>query len=71
MIVKRATPDLGEKALAAQWEEDKDYYGKRSVCRALVGLVHDPERLLRDPVTLEIAWSRSQGDLPVHCVIAS
>jgi len=71
LIVKRAAAGRGEKVLAAQWEEDKAYYEKRSVCRALVGLVYDPERLLQDPGTLEIAWSRSLGDLPVHCVIAS
>lgn len=71
VTVKRAAPDRDEAALTVQWAEDTTYYQGRRDCHALVGLVHDPEGLLRDPDTLETAWSRSPGDLQVHCVIAS
>jgi hypothetical protein len=70
LTAKRATPELREGPLTEQWRQDVACYEGRRDCRALVGFVYDPEGLLRDPATLETAWSRSPGELELRCVVA-
>jgi hypothetical protein len=58
-------------ALLKQLQEDIGYYLGRPSCRGLVCLVYDPEGLLREPLLLEVAWSKPHERLGVRCVIAS
>jgi hypothetical protein len=67
-VMSRAT--TGDRLLE-QWRVDVTcYQGQRDI-RTLVGLVYDPEGLLREPRQLEAAWARASEELRLRCVIAT
>src|SRR5262249_49755374 len=68
---KRVRSHEQGRALLEQLQEDARYYAPRETCRILVGLVYDPEGLLREPHLLEAAWSKPFERLALRCVIAS
>ncbi|HZT80891.1 MAG TPA: hypothetical protein VFA26_11735, partial [Gemmataceae bacterium] len=70
VTVKQAGPDLGERQVAVQLEEDAAEHARQGKCRKLVCLVYDPEGLLREREQLEKMWSHQDGTLEVRCVIA-
>jgi hypothetical protein len=69
LTAKWVTPELTERALAAQWDEDVTYHEGARDCGLLVGFVYDPEGRLPDPAALETAWSRPRGDVELRCVV--
>src|SRR5208283_257784 len=69
VTVKQTIVGVPENALTTQWREDVGYYEQRGGVRMLLGLVYDPQGQVMDPGSMEIAWSRSAGDLKLHCVI--
>ena len=71
IVMKWARPDLREPQLAKQWAEDVAYYRKRGGCRALVGLVYDPELLLVDSEALEAAGSRDSMEELETCIVTA
>jgi hypothetical protein len=69
LTAKLARQDSRDAPLADQLVEDAAYYRGRENCRAIIGFVYDPEGLLREPHSLERAWSVYE-DLEVQCIIA-
>jgi DpnII restriction endonuclease len=70
LTVKRTSSRHHEKELGEQLQEDVNYYERESGCKILVAFIHDPERLLREPETLEAMWSKPQESFELRCVIA-
>ncbi|HEV2949717.1 MAG TPA: DUF2321 domain-containing protein [Gemmataceae bacterium] len=70
LTIKRASSRNHEKQLGEQLQEDVSYYERESSCQVLVGFIHDPERFLHEPDTLEAMWSKPQERLELRCVIA-
>jgi hypothetical protein len=71
VTAKFARPDLRDAQLAGQFREDAAYYRAEGSCRTLVGYVHDPEGLVREPHLLAAACGQPGGDLVVRCVVGS
>jgi hypothetical protein len=71
VTAKHVTPELGERQLAEQIEEDVAYYQGRGNCQCLVSFVYDPGQRLYEPRRLETAWRRDEADLEVRGLIAS
>jgi REase_DpnII-MboI/Uncharacterized protein conserved in bacteria (DUF2321) len=69
LTAKWTTTALTEQGLTAQWDEDVRYHEAERTCGLLIGFVYDPEGRLRDPASLETAWSRPQGDVELRCVV--
>ncbi len=65
LTIKLAGAGVCEPQLAEQLREDVAYYRAHSGCLTVVGYVHDPEGLLREPPML------SEDDLDVRCVIGA
>jgi hypothetical protein len=70
LTIKRAPSRDGEKKLGEQLQEDVTYYEQEKTCKTLVGFIHDPEGILREPAQLELMWSKPQDRLELRCVIA-
>jgi hypothetical protein len=70
LTIKRASSRHHEKQLGEQLQEDVNYYERESGCKTLVAFIHNPERLLREPDTLEAMWSKPQESFELRCVIA-
>jgi hypothetical protein len=70
LTIKRAPSRDCEKQLGEQLQEDVTFYEKEGTCKTLVGFIHDPEGLLREPSQLELMWSKPQDRLELRCVIA-
>jgi hypothetical protein len=66
---KLAGPMVREDQIAAQLREDIHYFRDWTDCDALLFLVYDPERLLRDAALLEGIWTEQIGKLSVRCII--
>ncbi len=71
LSAKRTSLEVREPQLVGQLEEDIDFYRRQQPGHVLVWFVYDPEQLLPNPRQRERAWSRSEEDLEVRCVIAS
>jgi hypothetical protein len=56
--------------LVEQLQDDSAYYRGRESCNNLIAFIYDPEGILRQPATLERAWSGGENGLNVRCVIA-
>jgi hypothetical protein len=70
VTVKVASHDLRVPQITEQLREDAAYYEKRQSCRILIGLVYDPEGMLRETSALEKAWSSRNEDFEARCIIA-
>jgi hypothetical protein len=70
LTVKCAATCSPEAALHTQWQEDAAFYDGRREVRTLVGLVYDPEGVVRDPERLESVHSTAGDALKRRLVIA-
>jgi hypothetical protein len=70
VVAKLARPVGRVQQLIDEFREDGRFYAGRPDCRAVVGLVYDPEGLLREPRVLETACSRKDESPSLHCVVA-
>jgi len=70
VTVKLSRSVAGVSWLVEQFEEDAAYYRQQGRCDTLVGFVHDPERLLREPQALELACSRIERP-DVFCMVGA
>jgi hypothetical protein len=61
---------IREPQCVEQFQEDIAYYRAQGNCGTLVGYIHDPEGLLRDPQVLS-ACARAVDDLEVHCIVSA
>jgi hypothetical protein len=71
VTAKLARPDLREARLAEQLHEDAAHYRAQGNCRILVGFVHDPDGVLREPQVLAAACARFEGEPEVRCVVGA
>lgn len=70
VTVKLSRSTAGLSWLVEQFEEDAGYYRAQDRCDTLIGFVHDPERLLREPQALEAACARMNRP-DVLCVVGT
>lgn len=70
VTVKLASSVAGLSWLVEQFEEDAAYYRTQGRCATVVGFVHDPQRLLREPQALETACARLHRP-DVLCVVGT
>ena len=70
LTIKRAPSRDGERQLGEQLQEDVAFYEREGTCKTLVGFIHDPEGILREPTQLELMWSKPQDRLELRCIIA-
>jgi hypothetical protein len=69
VTAKIARAGAREAQLAEQLQEDAAHYRAHEGCRTLVGYVHDPEGLLREPRLLTPSCAPPADDLEVRCVV--
>jgi hypothetical protein len=70
VAVKLVLRNVRQPEITKQLEEDLAYY-VRQACKTLMVLIYDPEGELRDPATLENAWSGVHDGLEVRCIIGT
>ncbi len=71
LTVKIMRPGLREEDLREQWREDICHYRQVRGCGTLVGLIYDPEGLVRNPRQVEAIWTVGKEELELRCVIAT
>jgi hypothetical protein len=69
--VKMTRAGLRDRAVGNQLIEDIERYRSHADCRALVAIIYDPERLIRNPRGLETDLTRNHDGLIVRVVVTA
>jgi hypothetical protein len=71
LTVKLVGPNVREQAIAEQLQEDAAYHREQGHCSSLLGVIYDPDGLLRELSVLEKAWSSCDDHFEVWCLVAA
>jgi REase_DpnII-MboI/Uncharacterized protein conserved in bacteria (DUF2321) len=71
VAVKFVRPEVGERQLVEQIEEDAIHYRTEGNCRTLVGFLYDPEGLLSASPLLIASGARNEDHLEVRWVLGT
>ncbi len=67
--IKKTRPGLRNKELKEQLSVDIPHYSQHPDCKALIGIVYDPGRLISNPKGVERDLSIPYNGMPVHVFI--